>query len=123
MTDRNHARLAVIALGLWLSVVTAAFPVSAQPSPLAESGEPTAAPASPELDEIRRKAEEVRSRLDEWKARAAEHLAAGQFKATIGLSRLPGRSLAGRFGRGIDKQPGGRFLVHYPQRTLFDIGI
>ena len=78
MTDRNHARLAVIALGLWLSVVTAAFPVSAQPSPLAESGEPTAAPASPELDEIRRKAEEVRSRLDEWQAKAAEYLAAGQ---------------------------------------------
>ncbi len=79
MTERSEQCRAVIALGLWLSVMIAAPLVAAQQSPLpAPAQEPAAAEASPELAEIERKAEELRSRLQEWQAKALEYLQAGQ---------------------------------------------
>jgi potassium efflux system protein len=79
MTGHRNPQWALIALGLWLPFVVAAFPASAQQSPLpAPVEEPPAAEVPPELTEATRKAQELRSRLQEWQAKAAEYLAAGQ---------------------------------------------
>jgi len=79
MTSENNPRSAVLALGLCLSIMIAAFPAAAQQSPLPVPAEdPAPAEVSPELAEVERKTQDLRSRLEEWQLKAAEYLAAGQ---------------------------------------------
>jgi len=79
MTTEHDPRPTVIALGLCMSIILAAFPAAAQQSPLPTSTEETAAAEeSPELAELERKTRDLRSQLEEWKVNAAEYLAAGQ---------------------------------------------
>ena len=78
MTSGSDLRLALIAFGLWISVIAVGFPADAQQGPPPAPEEPLAAGVSPELAEIERKTDEVRSRLEEWKAKALEYLLAGQ---------------------------------------------
>ena len=78
MISGSDLRLALIAFGLWISVIAVGFPADAQQGPPPAPEEPPAAEVSPELAEIERKTDEVRSRLEEWKAKALEYLLAGQ---------------------------------------------
>ena len=79
MIDRMNYHLAAIAVGLWLSVMLAAPPAAAQPSPLPVPGEePAEAAGTSELSEIESKTNELRSRLQEWQTKAAEYERAAQ---------------------------------------------
>ena len=79
MTCEHHERSPVIAFGVCISIMLAAFPAAAQNSPLpVPAAEPAAAEVSPELAEIERKTQDLRSRLQEWTVKAAEYLAAGR---------------------------------------------